>query len=216
MNTRKVGTRTSGAMIALVVFFVNPLWLLACLGAAEPDPINYTAQDMERELSEAARTYTAGGDEGSLEMTIAVKGLDAMAMIQPPAVTAFLQEANACGYEHSFVAGASACVSTPGAQMEFEGTVTVTWIPAEGEPVILADGVDAQGTYLVPSTELDTGSIDLFGVQTKDGASANVTLDSESGDGADFNLKGLSFYQVPDGAEGYSYEVRDGEFVAAQ
>ena len=218
MNTRNVGKRTSGAMIAMAVFFVNPLWIIACIGASEPTPLNYSADDMEKELSEAARTYSVSGDAGSFEVTFAVKGLDAMAMIEPPAVSAFLQEASACGgFDHEFVAGANACAGPQdGASMTFDSTVTVTWAPAEGEPVVLAEGVSAEGYYEVASVDLNTGVIWMSDFASKDGAKISLRLDTEDGDGANFTLQNVTFSDVPADAEGYGHELLGGEVTSVE
>ncbi len=181
--------KVTGALpFAAIALVINPLWITSC---EEKKQAEFTQADMVGELAEAVRTYTLEGDEGVFTLELAVDGLDA-AKAKTPKETAhlgasFVQTAAACGHhEQDFVLGASACVDTFETTLTFKGKAKGTWAPKDGKPVAF-EHVVSVAEYKVYGSKLGSGQI-RFKVTDGD-QTLDVALLTETGDGADFELK---------------------------
>ncbi len=163
-------------MTLALTFVINPAYLTGC---GETLEFEYTQSEMESTLVWALKTYNYETDAGTY--MVELSEAEAMARVMPSLISA----AHACGPERAFVRSASACLSFPGTQMEFESKLTITWMPKDGEPEVLVEGQDVtDGMYSVEGGALDNGEIRAFA------RDANVTLESE--DGKIFKVVGLS------------------------
>lgn len=202
-KVQKLDKFSLGLTGALIVFFVNPLWLVACIGGEEEPELNFGAAEMEAELAEAARTYTVQGDDGAFEVTVKNADIEAMAALLKPTLSPFVTSATACGYTESFVAGARACVSFTGAEMTSEGTLSVSWLPEEGEPNALRTDASTTNRYTVEGVDLDNGILEVSA------SDVIARFSTSTGDGRDFELVGLS-------VNGFDYAVNEGMVTEAR
>ncbi len=143
-------------VVAMCACVLTPMvGVTGCGECTDSKPTHYTRQDLANEARAVPSVQSVVLDDGStMDVTLNIN----MASLQESVQQAVLYEM----WHMEWVQSAQACLRPDGDAVDFDATLSVVVTRPSGERDVVLRAAPVRGFYVVDSTELDVGRLEVY------------------------------------------------------